>query len=61
MKVTKRELEEWYNSMGIKELAAKLGYDSTNSVYYLLKKAGIPLKGSERLRRRNVVKLVMEE
>lgn len=61
MEVTKSQLEEWYNTMTLRELCEKLGIDSPNSVYSLLRKAGIPLKGSERLRRRGMVKLILEE
>lgn len=58
MKITKKQLEEWYNSMSTKELYIKLGYRSPNSLYGLLKRAGIPLKGSEHLRIRNTVELI---
>ena len=62
VEVTKRQLEEWYNTMTVKDLSEKLGFESPNSVYGLLKKAGIPFKGSEKLRRKKgTVKLVFED
>lgn len=61
MKVTREQLREWYNSMTSEELCKKLGYDSPNSLYYLLRKAGIPLKGSPKLRKRGSVQLVDSE
>jgi len=61
MEITKEQLEEWYKTMTVKELAELLGFDSPNSVYGLLKRAGIPLKGSPKLRKRGAVKLVLEK
>lgn len=58
MDVTRKELEEWYNSMTVDELREKLGYSSARSVYSLLRKAGIALKSTEQFRKRHSIQIV---